>query len=157
VYPTIFAREGYQVTAIDIAPEAIRQVNEIAKYWGVEDDITGLVWDAHRLADDDLLSEQTLDRDFDAAILGEILEHVPDPEKIISQALKVVKVGGLVIASTPIGVNHNDPMHFQHWDDESINRLLLPFSNRAELLEKAAIAEDGCNPSCYLIVLKKKA
>lgn len=148
VYPTIFAREGIEVYAIDISTEAIEQVKAVAEKWGVDHLIHAEDANAH------LLPYQ--DSCFDAAVIGELLEHVPDPENILAEAIRVVKPGGIIIASTPIGRHHYDPMHMQIFDDESMQELCSQVSHIADLMEISKVAEDGCDPSCYLIVLKKK-
>lgn len=39
----------------------------------------------------------------DAVLLGEILEHVAFPERVLAEAFRVARPGGLVIATTPNG------------------------------------------------------
>ena len=149
VYPTIFARAGFEVFAIDISQECIRQVNEVAKKWGVLDKVKAHQMDATRLV--------YKDSEFDAVIQGELWEHVPDMERVISEGLRVLKPRGYLIATTPIGTHHYDPMHLRVFDDESIRALLKPFgdSGLAKLKRLEKIAEGGAEPSCYFIVLEK--
>lgn len=152
VYPTIFAREGFEVNAIDISEEALDQVVEIARKWDVEDKIWMLACDAHELPYDDGDDNGR----FDAAVIGELLEHVPDPINILSEAIRVVNPGGIIIASTPIGSHHYDPMHMQIFDDESIEKLCNDVGHLIKSFDISKVAEDGCDPSCYLVVMKKK-
>ena len=145
VYPTIFARAGFEVTALDISKEALRQVREIGEKWEVGDRIHERLGDA--------MSLPFLDSYFDAVVQGEILEHVPDPGKVVSEGMRVLKPGGHLVISTPIGGHHHDPMHLHHWNDNDIAELIKPWENNIVRMDK--IAEDASEPSCYLVVLKK--
>lgn len=160
VYPTIFAREGFEVIATDISVEALNQVVAIAEKWGVASHIKTVSCDAHELFD--IFDSYELDwycgpdKLCDAAVIGELLEHVPDPINILTEAIRCVKSDGLVIASTPIGRHHYDPMHMQIFDDESIEKLCNDVGHLIKSFDISKVAEDGCDPSCYLIVMKKK-
>lgn len=148
VYPTIFARAGFEETAVDVSSEALQQAEELARKWQVR-----------------IVTKQAFatslpfpEGSFDACVLGEILEHVLDPEKVLAEALRIVKPGGVVVASTPIGGEHFDFFHIASpdggWNDEMITNLLRPYQKGLRRLDK--IAEDGRTPSCYLFVLSKE-
>ncbi len=145
VYPTIFAMAGFFVTAVDISLEALKQVNKIAEKWGVLDKIITDPANAAELP--------YKDDTFDAVMEAELWEHVPDPQRVISEGMRVLKPGGYLISSTPIRGHHMDPMHLQEFDDQGIRELLKPWQNMIKKLEK--IAEEGGEPSCYLIILQK--
>jgi len=149
VYPTIFGRAGFDVTALDISTECLRQVDEVAEKWGVKEKVHSHQGDAQSLDFDDSV--------FDAVIEAELWEHVPDVERVISEGLRVLKPGGYLIASSPIGSHHYDPFHIRLWDDESIKTLVDKFSDKASLKRLEKIAEDNLEPSCYLIVLEKSS
>lgn len=150
VYPTIFARAGFKVTALDISEECRKQVITVAQKWKVEKKITAVKGDARALA--------FPDNNFDAVVQGEIWEHVPEPRKVIEEGLRVLKPGGYLIATTPIGHSHWDPMHMGPveggWDDTTLRELLEPWEGQVKRLE--TIAEKGTEPSYYLVVLEKK-
>ena len=99
------------------------------------------------------------DGTFSSVWAGEILEHVTDPSRIISEAMRVLKVGGKLIMTTPVGHSHYDPFHVGPreggWDEASMKELLKPWASQVVKMEQ--IAESGTNPSCYLIVLQKEA
>ena len=40
---------------------------------------------------------------FDAVVLGEILEHVAHPDELLDQAVSLLRIGGIVVATTPNG------------------------------------------------------
>ncbi len=150
VYPTIFAKEGFNITALDISKEALSQVREIANKWNVSDKVVTVQGDANFLPYKDNV--------FDAALQAEIWEHVKEPRKMISEGLRVIKPGGYLIASTPVAHEHYDPMHIGPiaggWDSPTLSELLEPWKSQIKLM--AGIAEGGDRPSCFLIVLEKK-
>lgn len=150
VYPTIFARAGFKVRALDIADEALRQVREIADTWGVPGaDIETFQGRAQELP--------WADESLDAVVLGEILEHVTDPEVCLAEAWRVTKNLGAIVISTPIGEHHWDPMHIgpDHggWDEQHLEMLIAPYAD--QVVRKEQIAEGGAEPSCWLVVLQK--
>jgi len=76
--------------------------------------------------------------------------------KVISEGLRVLKPGGYLIATTPIGEHHYDPMHIRVFNDDSIEELVSKFGSRANCKKLEKIAEQGADPSCYLVILEKK-
>jgi glycosyltransferase involved in cell wall biosynthesis/2-polyprenyl-3-methyl-5-hydroxy-6-metoxy-1,4-benzoquinol methylase len=94
IYHTL--RTGALMTCVDIDPEAARWCERYSEREGVEPGaIRFLVGDR----DIDLHEEAP----FDALVLGEILEHVPDPEALVTILEGWVKPGGLVVVTTPFG------------------------------------------------------
>ncbi len=85
------AREGAQVTAIDLAPDLIR----IAKLHRLE---SGVEVD-YRLTPVEALAEE-IPGAFDAIVCMEMLEHVPDPGAIIAACATLLKPGGRLFLST---------------------------------------------------------
>ncbi|GAJ22619.1 unnamed protein product, partial [marine sediment metagenome] len=150
VYPTIFARAGFKVTAVDISSEALKQVVEIAERWNVSQLVFPVQGDAMQLD-----PEELLEGEYDAVVEAELWEHVLDVEKVISEGLRVLKPGGYLITSTPIGTHHYDPFHIRVFDDKSIRALVDNFSDKVNCKRLEKIAEQGADPSCYLVVLEK--
>jgi 2-polyprenyl-6-hydroxyphenyl methylase / 3-demethylubiquinone-9 3-methyltransferase len=85
------AREGADVTALDLAPELV----EVAKLHLLE---SGLRVDYRLQAVEDLASEQP--GRFDAITCMEMLEHVPDPASVLRACATLLKPGGLLVVST---------------------------------------------------------
>lgn len=53
------------------------------------------------------------DSAFDVALCTEVLEHVPDPIAAISEFARILKPGGLLIVTAPLGSGiHQAPYHF---------------------------------------------
>jgi len=131
-------------------PEALRQARALAEKWGVGQRVTYRQGEAQRLPFPDC--------NFSGVVLGEILEHVPDPQNVLTEALRITQPGGVVVLSTPIGHEHYDPYHIASqeggWNDALLDDLLYRWRDQVRAREK--IAEDGVNASCYLVVVEKR-
>jgi len=85
------AKEGADVTAIDLAPELVK----VARLHGLE---SGVTVDYRVQAAEDLAAEQP--GSFDVVTCMEMLEHVPDPGAIIAACHRLLKPGGQLFLST---------------------------------------------------------
>ena len=85
------AREGAQVTALDLAPELI----EVARLHLLE---SGLQVDYSLQSVEQLAAEEP--SSFDAITCMEMLEHVPDPGAIVRACATLLKPGGRLFLST---------------------------------------------------------
>ncbi|MFZ5663044.1 MAG: bifunctional 2-polyprenyl-6-hydroxyphenol methylase/3-demethylubiquinol 3-O-methyltransferase UbiG [Pseudomonadota bacterium] len=85
------AREGAQVTAIDLAPELVR----IARLHGLE---SGVKVDYRLQSVEDIAGE--MPGAFDAVTCMEMLEHVPDPASVIRACARLLRPGGRLFVST---------------------------------------------------------
>jgi len=85
------AREGADVTAIDLAPELVK----VARLHALE---SGVQVDYRVQAAEDLASEQP--ESFDVVTCMEMLEHVPDPAAIIEACRRLLRPGGQLFLST---------------------------------------------------------
>ena len=85
------AKQGAQVTAIDLAPELVK----VARLHGLE---SGVQVDYRVQAAEDLAAEQP--GSFDVVTCMEMLEHVPDPGAIIEACKRLLKPGGHLFLST---------------------------------------------------------
>jgi len=85
------AREGAQVTALDLAPELI----DVARLHLLE---SGLAVDYRLQSVESLAAEQPAS--FDAITCMEMLEHVPDPAAIVRACANLLKPGGQLFLST---------------------------------------------------------
>jgi len=84
------ARRGFSVTAIDLDPVSIEHGSRLAADARNARFILGHVND---------LTE----RDFDVAILSEVLEHVSDPSSLLVETVKRLQPRGIVIITVPNG------------------------------------------------------
>lgn len=56
------------------------------------------------------------DGEFDMALVMEVLEHVPRPDAVLAEAVRILRPGGTLIASMPfLYAVHADPYDFQRW------------------------------------------
>ncbi|MBW8369022.1 MAG: bifunctional 2-polyprenyl-6-hydroxyphenol methylase/3-demethylubiquinol 3-O-methyltransferase UbiG [Arenimonas sp.] len=85
------AREGAQVTALDLAPALI----DVAKLHLLE---SGLQVDYRLQSVEDLAAERP--GSFDAVTCMEMLEHVPDPAAVVRACATLLKPGGQLFLST---------------------------------------------------------
>jgi 2-polyprenyl-6-hydroxyphenyl methylase/3-demethylubiquinone-9 3-methyltransferase len=85
------ARAGAEVTAIDLAPEAL----DVARLHAIE---SGLTVD-YRLVSAEALADQ-MPGQFDAVTCLEMLEHVPDPLSVLRACAALLKPGGRLFLST---------------------------------------------------------
>lgn len=82
---------------------------------------------------------------FDTIICLEVLEHLPDPERLIAHLDRCLAPGGRLIVSTPLGqgraVPSSQPFHFFQLRRDEFERLLAPrfhtrlFGQKGELIE----------------------
>jgi SAM-dependent methyltransferase len=69
----------------------------------------------------DITAIPVTDGTFDAVLCTEVLEHVPDPAAAVREMARVVRPGGRLLLSAPLGSHlHQEPYHFYggytpHW------------------------------------------
>ncbi|WP_202844858.1 bifunctional 2-polyprenyl-6-hydroxyphenol methylase/3-demethylubiquinol 3-O-methyltransferase UbiG [Luteimonas saliphila] len=85
------AKQGAQVTAIDLAPELVK----VARLHGLE---SGVKVDYRVQSVEDLSAERP--EAFDAVTCMEMLEHVPDPAAILRACAALLRPGGHLFVST---------------------------------------------------------
>jgi 2-polyprenyl-6-hydroxyphenyl methylase/3-demethylubiquinone-9 3-methyltransferase len=85
------AKEGAQVSALDLAPELV----EVAKLHLLE---SGLQVDYRLLSVEAMAAE--MPASFDAITCMEMLEHVPDPGSVLQACATLLKPGGKLFVST---------------------------------------------------------
>ncbi|HEY7224392.1 MAG TPA: bifunctional 2-polyprenyl-6-hydroxyphenol methylase/3-demethylubiquinol 3-O-methyltransferase UbiG [Micromonosporaceae bacterium] len=75
---------GYRHVGLDLVPRSLRQARDHA--------VQPVRADVHRLP--------LRDASVDVVSAGEILEHVPDPSTVVSEACRVLRPGGLLVLDT---------------------------------------------------------
>ena len=66
----------------------------------------------------------------DCVICTEVLEHLPDPAACVAQAHRLLKPGGVMLASVPfLYPVHADPYDFQRYAPEGLRRLFRDFAS----------------------------
>ena len=72
---------------------------------------------------------------FDLAVSVEVLEHVQDDEKFVSEVCRVLKPGGRFIMATPNGdfVENRNPDHKRHYKKQHLSGLLEKYFTNVEV------------------------
>ncbi|WP_417419216.1 class I SAM-dependent methyltransferase [Hoeflea sp.] len=93
----LLAKRGFFVEAIDINPEVIDFAGDLQKKMVPEasENIEFRV--------EDIFALDKIDARFDTVILGEVIEHVYEPHKLLLRACLALKTGGRMIVTTPWG------------------------------------------------------
>ena len=95
---TAFYADGNEVVGLDIDREALGQA---AERLGIE-----TLWA-------DLEEPLRLeDGSFDVVVIGELLEHIREPQRLIDEARRVLRAGGALVGSTPNGFRLKNRLRF---------------------------------------------
>jgi 2-polyprenyl-3-methyl-5-hydroxy-6-metoxy-1,4-benzoquinol methylase len=149
-YTIHFVRNGFDVTAADCSPVALHQCKENLLKYGFEDKV--------RLVETFSDKMPFSDGEFDSIWAGEIVEHIPEHllDASMREFIRVVRKGGRLVFSVPIGTHHNDPLHLRIFDDNSIKALFENYADLINIVKIEKIGEGDLDKSCYFIVADKK-
>ena len=106
VLEILLAREGFNITGVDINAEALAFARDLLAREPEE------VRSRVRFLHGDLAQARLLDDRFDTLVMGEILEHLEDPQELLDRSLDLIRPDGRVIIPTPFGY-HPDEDHRQ--------------------------------------------
>ena len=125
---TEFYAEGNEVTGVDIDREALELAEArlgIQALWADLDDPLAF-----------------MDETFDVVVIGELLEHIREPLRLVGQAYRVLRPGGRLVGSTPNGFRLKnrlrflsgrhaevDPTHLHLFSPDDVRELLADFEN----------------------------
>ncbi len=115
----------HEVTGVDIDPAAVHYA--IANYRG--DRLRFVCADGARYADDP----------FDVVVSFETIEHVPDPEALIDNFVRLLKPGGILVASVPVTPSVDvNPYHLHDFTPASFRRMFARrgFTEMESLLQR---------------------
>jgi SAM-dependent methyltransferase len=118
---------GNEIVGVDADREALAEAEKL----GIET----------RWADlDDALPFE--DGSFDVVVAGELLEHLRDPRRVVSEVLRVLRPGGTFVASVPNAYRlknrlrfllgrkpEDDPTHLQMFSPHDLRALLSGFAD----------------------------
>jgi spore maturation protein CgeB/SAM-dependent methyltransferase len=102
----LLGREGHHAVGVDINPDAIQYAQ--AELEREPEHVRSNV-QFHCVCGDDL---PFAEGSFDSVLLGEILEHLGRPDRILAEARRLLRPQGRVVITTPFGV-HPHPDHVQ--------------------------------------------
>ncbi len=104
----LLAREGFDVLAIDVHAPSIAYARRMLSE--EEEPVRQRL--TYRTTVGDF---SDIDGTFDTAILGEVVEHLVQPKRIIEELLPFLNVGGRLVLTTPLGVHlapdHKEPLY----------------------------------------------
>ncbi len=137
----LLAQKGYSVVGVDIHPEAISYANN--ERMKLDDTARSKL---------EFLNVDLLEMDgselgiFDTVILGEVIEHFANPQRVIEKACSFLAEGGTFIVTTPLGF-------FPSEDHKSTFTL----SSLISLLPAGVSAESIETQGLYIRLIAKKA
>jgi len=101
------------------------------------------------------------DSSFDVVLCTQVLEHVPDPARAVSELYRVTAPGGRVLASTHgVMYYHPDPFDLWRWTHEGLERLFGANGHWESLAVRPGAGTSACVGmilGMYLHLLAKRA
>lgn len=67
---------------------------------------------------------------FDFIWVGELLEHLKNPQMVIDKLYKVLAPGGIILFITPVGESSKCPEHLWFFDDKDIEGFFAKYPNK---------------------------
>ncbi|MCX6644918.1 MAG: methyltransferase domain-containing protein [bacterium] len=114
---SMLATAAEKVVGVDISEEAILSAGERYSSGNVEFRVGGVS------------GLQFRDGEFDAGVCFEVIEHIENPQALLKEACRVIKDGGVFIASTPNSAvkvsSQKNPFHFREYSLSEFRELLV--------------------------------
>ena len=117
----ILAREGFSYTGVDLEDGALAYARQEA---AKESD---LVRSRLRYEIADATALPFDDNSFDTVLIGEVLEHLTHPKRVLLEARRVLAAGGRIAVTVPLGLTHEHADHKRTFYPSSLARLAEPF------------------------------
>lgn len=130
IVPILLGREGKRVLGIDISTSAIEEAKKNLSLEEVE------TQERIEFKKANFFLEE-FNQKFDTVILGEVLEHINDVEVFFNKAVSVVKENGIIIVTTPFGINE----FIDHKRTFYLNRFLKFQNNKLAITEMAFLGK----------------
>ena len=105
IVEVLLARRGEDVTGVETNPEALQFARELLAKEPEE------VRARATLIQGDFIGEQPVTGQFDTVVLGEILEHLHDPEALLDRSLEHLRPEGRIVITTPFGLHPHEDHH----------------------------------------------
>jgi glycosyltransferase involved in cell wall biosynthesis/2-polyprenyl-3-methyl-5-hydroxy-6-metoxy-1,4-benzoquinol methylase len=117
----LLARDGHEVLGIDTDEEAIAYAIGL-----VEKEPEEVQQRVQFVVADALEANELPQKHFDTVMLGEVIEHLVQPDKMIEAAMKFLNPGGRLILTTPFGYFPSSD-HHQTFTLSNLAQLLRPW------------------------------
>jgi len=114
---------GARVLGVDFAEFTIQQNRERDLLLGVE----------YRCVDI-RNSLGSIEGQFDAVVMCEILEHLETPERVVAEAMSLLKTGGRFVLTCPHDDAIPDPEHLRCWGHDELFHLMAPYSDTVSFM-----------------------
>lgn len=141
---SVFARDvGYSVTPIDISDRDLNLARKLG-FNAVKADISKPL----PFGDDT----------FDCALMLEVIEHIPNAEKIVEEIARIVKPGGSLIMSTPNHAYYKrriKALHGREPDDEGYHYRFFVKRKLLNLFRERSFEIDNTNSFGFLPLVDK--
>ena len=92
------AQRGHSVHGIDIHPDAVAHARELAAKTLAPSEASRVTFEVS-----DLFALETIEPEYDAVVLGEVIEHVYEPANMLGRAMLALRQGGVMVVTTPWG------------------------------------------------------
>ena len=126
IVSVLMARKGCQVSGIDLVSESLAQAGRL---WEAESkDVQTRLYFEPGLAE----YLEFPDWSFDTVVMGQVLEHVISPRIVLRETMRVLKTGGKLLASVPIGYNKT-ALHLRFFEQGTFYKLLDEFVKVSEI------------------------
>jgi len=132
----LLARRGYRVTAVDASPELVDYTRKRIARAGLAERVEVRRGDLETALRPPALQQNEA---FDAAVCGEVLEHIDDDDAALQFITAALKPGGVLVLSVPAGADQYDWLdrwagHYRRYDEERLRALLAGAGLEVEAL-----------------------
>lgn len=143
-------------TLLDISETSLRVTSQVLAAFGVDGS-------QYQVINGDFMTVPVDGHNFDFISMGEVLEHVNDPQKFLEQAACLLASRGAIFMSTCANCPAID--HVYHFHNVNEIRALIQSAGLSIVAEKSLVIEDvppeGCykelTPLNYCAILKKES
>lgn len=129
--PILLGREGKQVIGIDNSAEAIRKAEShlLTEPVDVRKRVTFVTAD--------VVTHAFGAQRFDCVLMGEVLEHLLQPERLVQVAAQLLETGSRLVVTVPFGIND----HFDHKHTFYLSEPLRLLSEHFDIVEVALLGK----------------
>jgi ubiquinone/menaquinone biosynthesis C-methylase UbiE len=112
-FTQLLEQHGFEVTSMDLSPPAVALLRDRVRGPVVAGDVVSMPFD---------------DSEFDAVVLGEVLEHVVRDDEAMRETVRILKPHGLLAISVPadslpLGPSAEWAGHVRHYSEQRLREL----------------------------------